>query len=71
METAHGIIASIHEGHTEGTAGAELCVNMLVVAEVFGELLYIDGLLVRVEVSLALKSSVVDQEVSVSDDTRD
>jgi hypothetical protein len=46
LEAANCIITSVHERNAEGSAASELCVNVLVVAEVLHKFFLVLGLLV-------------------------
>ena len=71
LEASNFVVSGVHEANTEGSGGAELGVNMLLIAEELDKLFAIDGLVVGVQMSLGVKSGIVDQVVSVGNDTGD
>ena len=65
LEASNCIIASIHERDTEGSATTELSVDMLVVTQVLNQFFNIHRLFVGIEMSLAIQSAIVNEEVSI------
>jgi hypothetical protein len=64
------VIASVHEGDTEGSTTSELGQSMFPVRNVFDDLFDVDGSMHCVELLLANETACINEVVSVGNNTR-
>jgi hypothetical protein len=70
LESSNCIITCIHERNTEWAAATELSVSVLIIAKILDQLFHIVGLFMWIEMSLALETTIINEEVGISNNTR-